>query len=232
MVFYCSLLKMSLKWEHPFTALVAGPTSCGKSVFVTRFLENLNQMVDVEVEEILWCYGVSQPLHNQIKLKVNASLRFLEGVPNMQEIAPEKNPPPRLLIIDDLMREADGNVVDIFSKGSHHRNLSVIFITQNIFHQGKGSRDMSLNAHYVVFFKNPREKSQIFSFARQVYPENPKFVHEAYADATYEPHSYLLFDMKQSTPEAYRLRSLIFPNEKNFVYIPKNCNNEYSKFLV
>ena len=31
------------------------------------------------------------------------------------------------------------------SRGSHHRNLSVVFNGKNLFHLGKGSRNMSFN---------------------------------------------------------------------------------------
>ncbi|KAF4526817.1 hypothetical protein B566_EDAN015144 [Ephemera danica] len=170
---------MTLAWNHPFTSIIAGPTSC-------------------------------------------APIRFFEGLPNLNEIAPEANAPARIIIIYDFMRESSHKVVDIFSKGSHHRNLSVMFKTQNIFHQSKGSRDMSLNAHYIVMFKNPR----------QVYPENPKFLQETFTDATSKHHSYLLFDMKQMTPEAFRFRTDIFPNESNAVYVPLNGGPSYSQYFA
>lgn len=226
------VIEMTLQWQHPFTSIIAGPTSCGKSFFVTKFLEHLKSLVDSEIIEIVWCFGESQPLHNQLKDGLGKTIKFHEGIPDLNDIAPESYPPARLVIIDDLMRESNGSVVDIFSKGSHHRNLSIIFITQNVFHQGKGSRDMSLNAHYIVLFKNPRDKSQIFHFARQVCPENSRFVLEAFLDATSKPHSYLLFDMKQSTPEAFRFRSDIFPGEENTVYVPKKCGKEYSQYFA
>lgn len=221
----------SLSWNHPFTCMVAGPTSCGKTVFVLKLLEHIDAMVDTSIHEIIWCYGEVQPFHSNIKTHNNIPITFREGIPSMNDIAPESSPPPRLVIIDDLMREANGNVVDLFSKGSHHRNLSIIFITQNLFHQGKGSRDMSLNAHYIVLFKNPRDKSQIHHFSRQVSPENPTFVHEIYLDATSKPHSYLLFDLKQLTPDAFRFRTDIFPGESNFVYVPKCAGSEYSQYF-
>ena len=223
---------MILPWEHPFTSIIGGPTSCGKSVFVTKFLENVEVMIDQSISEIIWCYGESQQLHDKIKNVVRVPIKFVEGLPNMAEIIPEQNPPARLLVVDDLMRESDSRVLDVFSKGSHHRNLSVVFITQNIFHQGKGARDMSLNTHYIVFFKNPRDKSQIFHFSRQVSPENAKFIQEAFVEATSKPHSYLVFDMKQSTPEAFRFRSEIFPNEGNFVYVPKLGGLDYSSHFA
>ena len=45
----------------------------------------------------------------------------------------------------------DNRIVNLFAKGSHHQNLSVIYIVQNLFHQGKGNRSISLNSHYLLF---------------------------------------------------------------------------------
>jgi hypothetical protein len=61
----------------------------------------------------------------------------------------------RLVVLNDLLNEAySSDVCDLFTKGSHHRNISVILITQNLFHQGRFSRDISLNAKYIVVFTN------------------------------------------------------------------------------
>ena len=38
--------------------------------------------------------------------------------------------------------------VKLFTKGSHHRNLTVIYIVQNVFDKGKYSRIISLNSNY------------------------------------------------------------------------------------
>jgi hypothetical protein len=41
---------------------------------------------------------------------------------------------PCLFILDDLLNDVYSRAVcDLFTKGSHHRNLSVILITQNYF---------------------------------------------------------------------------------------------------
>ena len=47
-------------------------------------------------------------------------------------------------MFDDQMIYAskDKRIVNLFTLGSHHRNLSVIYIVQNLFHQGKGSRSI------------------------------------------------------------------------------------------
>ena len=59
-------------------------------------------------------------------------------------------------MLDDQMIDAskDKLIVNIFTRGSHHRNLSVIYIVQNLFYQGKDSRSTSLNCHYLILFKN------------------------------------------------------------------------------
>lgn len=198
---------------HPFTAIVAGPTSCGKSHFVTGFLNNVNTVCNQSFQNIVWCYDEMQPLYN---LK---NVNYTQGIPDLTMFDGKH---PQLLVIDDLMRESDGRIVDIFTKGSHHRNLSVFYITQNLFHQGKGQRDISLNANYIIYFKNPRDKTQIKYLARQVYPENCKFLEEAYKNATKDAHGYLMIDLKQTTDDMYRFKTNIF-NFTSYctVYVPK-----------
>lgn len=81
---------------------------------------------------------------------------------------------------------------------------------------------MSLNAHYIVLFKNPRAKDQVSCLARQICPDNVKFFQESYADSCKEPHSYILLDMTQGCPEELRFRTKIFHDDLNCttVYIP------------
>ena len=110
---------------------------------------------------------------------------FIEGVPGDLETL--INPSIRnLVVIDDLMHELsnDQRMTNLFTKGCHHRNLSVIFILQNIFHRGKELRDMSLNSHYLVVFKSPRDSSQVNHLARQMFPSHVKYMQEAFEDAT------------------------------------------------
>ena len=117
-----------------------------------------------------------------------------------------------LIVIDNLMAETDERVTTLFTKKSHHRNTSVLYLVQNLFHKNKESRTISLNSQYMVVFKNPRDASQMLHLARQMYPGRVKFVQEAFKDATSVPYGYLLVDLKQDTPEDMRLRTTIFPD--------------------
>ena len=86
-------------------------------------------------------------------------------------------------------------------------------------YKGGGGVKNGVCAAYVF---HGRPLSQIECLARQINPENPKTIIEAYKDATTDPYSYLVFDFNQNTPDNLRLRSRIFPDEDNFVYISKN----------
>ena len=45
-LFNQSVVSMDPRWKHPFPALVAGPTCCGKSQFVKRLLESGEDMIE------------------------------------------------------------------------------------------------------------------------------------------------------------------------------------------
>lgn len=205
---------------HPFTCMIAGPSSSGKSSFVKKFIDQITDLMYPLPEEITWCYSEWQPLYETLPEVV-----FQKGIPNFDDFDPERK---HLVILDDLMTECNDRVVETFTKKSHHRNISVMYLVQNVFYQGKGSRTISLNCHYMVLFKNPRDSSQIMHLAKQMYPANPKYLHHCYTQATEDPHGYLFIDLKQTSPEIMRLRQNIFPGEKHCcVFYDKAIPNRF-----
>ena len=98
-------------------------------------------------------------------------------------------------ILDDLMCQYsnDQRVSDLFTRGSNHRGLTVMHLTQNLFLPGKLSRTFSLNFHHMIIFKNPRDSLGISTLARQMYPHNTNFLLQSFQDATKKPYGYLLF---------------------------------------
>lgn len=211
----------TVKWKHPpFTCMLAGPTSCGKSCFTASFLKHLNELVDTIITEVVYC---APECSYPDLLECAVPVRYLDYIPDTSLFSDRR---PRLIIIDDMMRESNDNIVDLFTKFSHHLSLSAIFTTQNIFHQIKGMRDISLNAHYIVAYKSPRDRVQFSTLARQICPGNTRYVIEAFEDATNVPYGYLVMDLTQTTPDHLRYRTNIFPddNPHNIIYVPKNFN--------
>ena len=199
-------METKLSFRHPFTMLLAGPTSCGKSTWMKQALEN--NLIQPAPDRIIWLYEHWQPLYDQMKKSI-PHIEFCRGIPNNLEHANFLNTTMNnFIVIDDLMIKAshDDRVCDLFTKGSHHRNLSVACLMQNLYYQGKGNRTMSLNSHYLVLFKNPRDMQQIMVLARQMYPNRPNQLIQEYEEAVATPYNPLVIDLKPDTPESERLR--------------------------
>ena len=204
---------MDPRWKHPFTAIVAGPTGCGKTVFTFKFISESQDFITPSPEKIIYCYGEYQEIFSNYP-----HVTFIEGLPDISQFDGKQR---TLVILDDLMTETNDSVSNIFTKVSHHRNVSVVYLSQNLFYKSKQNRTMSLNAHYMVLFKNPRDAVQVATLARQMYPGRSKFLAEAFKDATDKAYGYLLIDLKPDTEEKYRIRTNIFPGERQYVYVPK-----------
>jgi len=168
-------------------------------VFTKKLTEA--ELFDVKFDEIVWCYSESGSVADRIKGVV-----YNEGLPSDDIFDGQ----PKLIVLDDLMHESGESVAKLFTKKSHHWNVTVVLINQNLFPKSKHARDMALNSHYLSIFKNPRDKAQISHLGRQVYPENTKFFADAYRQATDVPHGYLFVDFKQDTPENQRVLTNIF----------------------
>ena len=139
---------------------MSGPTASGKSTFIFRTLHNLKHMFNTPVKKIYYFYGVWQKL---FEVNSDLNVEFIKDTPNehfLQELESDNH---NLVIIDDLQSSAlnNGFIANLFSREAHNRNLSVFLILQNLFHQGKYSRDISLNTHYFILFKNQRENIKL-----------------------------------------------------------------------
>jgi len=112
-----------LPFVHPFTAIVAAPTSYGKIRF--RLIDNIPTVIYPPSTKIVSRYGEYQELFRRYP-----QIQLREGLPNIENFDGRE---PTLVIIDDLMQETNETVSNMFTKGSHHRNMSVVFLVQNLF---------------------------------------------------------------------------------------------------
>ena len=116
-------------------------------------------------------------------------------------------PGPKLIVIDDLMSEANSreDVNHLFTRG-RHLDTSVAFLVQNFHNKEKYMRENTLNADYLALFKNPRDTTIVSHLAQQM--GQRKFIMDAYNLATRDkPFSYLFVDLRSDTDERLRLRS-------------------------
>ena len=106
------------------------------------------------ITRIILSYRHWQPLYDELKKTVWPPIEFIQGIPVELGydtfISPKEN---NIIILDDLMSTAakDARITDLFTEGSHHRNLSVISINQNLYHSKDPTQRR--NCHYLTLFR-------------------------------------------------------------------------------
>ena len=206
--------------QHPTTIMVSGPTGCGKTYFVVRLINST--LIQPPPQRMWWVYNFWQPLYEQLTGEitfVHASGAESASVVNrvLGEMKPEQR---NLLVLDDQMSSlADsGELARLFTEGSHHLNLTVIYIVQNLFHHAKSQVTVSRNTHYFIIFKNPRDTSQVSSLMQQLARGKTGPMVKIFEDATEEPFSYLYIDCHPQYDKDLRYCVNIFPGEQLYRY--------------
>ena len=211
-------------WIHPSTGVVAAPTFSGKTFWIRSLLES--GVITPSPDVVVWFYGTPQSLYEEMLRTCPHKIVFHHGLPDGDLISylDKQEGLKKFVVFDDLMQAVvkDSRVTKLFTQGSHHHNMSVLYITQNLFSQGKESRNIALNAHYLVLFKNPRDKMQINTLSRQMYPGKGRILLEAYEDATKRAYGYLMICLRADVDEQFRLTTNVLPHEAPIIYyIPK-----------
>ena len=196
---------MDLRLFPNRTMAVVGPSHSGKSTFVIQLLDRKHEYFREVPKRVVWCYGIYQ--HEFMKLLHEKGYESHRGILPESQILPYD-----VIILDDLLHESKNShdVTSMFTRAAHHKPCFIIFIMQNLFPPGKEARTRSLNTHYYIIFKNPRDKSQLEYLARQIIPHNSRGLIAAFERATEKPHSYLFLDLTQECPDHLRYRSNIF----------------------
>ena len=189
---------------------IVGPSGSGKTHFVCKLLGTSN-IFKHKINKIYWHHGCESESGDTAEcLRHLKNITFIKGFNDKWINQPKQYD---ALVIDDLFEEAnrEKNFNSLFTKIARHREVTVIYITQNLFFQGGNHRTRNLNVHYLIIFKNPRDQTAIDYIARQSFPNNRKFLIDAYNDAVNDkPHGYLFMDFTQNCPDDLRVKSDIF----------------------
>ena len=218
-------------WEHQSllpippcsSIMVCGSTGSGKSRFVYRVLQHVEGFFPEDPPvEIMYCYSIWQPLFEEMEANI-PNITLHQGLPDQTDIETFSNGKHKLVCLDDLMHKVvnDENMELLFTQGCHHRRMSVIFISQNVFQQEKSARTISINTSFIVLFRNLPDESQIINLGKQLFPHKSKYFFQAYEDCMSEPYSYLMIDNSPKADRKLRLRTRLFPGEDPIVYVIK-----------
>ena len=205
----------SFKFHSPCSIMIVGPSSCGKTVSVEKLLKERKRLFSPPYNPVVYCYGANQPT-TFARMQKEQGIHFYEGIPDGAMLDNwYKKSNGGLLVLDDLMDEGSGDkrVLDLFTKDSHHRNATVIYMTQDMFPEGKFSKTISRNAHYIIAFKNPRDQSGVRILTQQAFPQEFKDVLNVYRESIERPYRYLLFDLHPSSSDQERLKTDVLQDE-------------------
>ena len=153
----------------PCNTCVSGATGSGKTTLVRKILQFKDVIYDHPVHEVLYCMSVDQPLFAEMRKSVTG-LKFRRGIPSEEDLNMFTDGSRHcIVVLDDLMEQVVKSVEaqNLFTKYSHHKFISVLYISQNMYAQGKCSRNLSMNTHYFFALCNLRDVGQIKILAKQ-----------------------------------------------------------------
>jgi hypothetical protein len=191
----------------------------GKTTLLYKMLKARNELFTAPPEKIMYCHGVWQKMFESMERDL--PIEFMDGLPSKEMIEQFSDGVSRCIVLDDLMSDVVGSLEmqHMFTRGSHHNNLTIIYLNQNMYCQGKFSRTLSLNTQYMFILKCPRDVTQLSVLGRQI--GVGRSLTEAYTDImNTRPYGYLVVDLSPHNEDGYKLKTNIFPDEDTIIYIP------------
>ena len=118
-------------------------------------------------------------------------------------------------MLDDLMDESsnDNRMLDLFTKHSHHQNITVIYMCQDLFPNGRFAKTISRNAHYIVVFKNPRDQLGLRNLLLQSFSTQWSKVMDTFRKVPERPFGYMLLDWHPTSKEDQCILSHLLKEE-------------------
>ena len=183
---------MPIKFMANHNCIIYGCTGVGKTHFMLRILKE--KLIEPFPKVITYMFGIRQNFMDSWNKENNNKIEFVEGL-DFSKVKDDS-----VLVIDDLLLSNNKEVAGAFIMASHHRNISVFYLTQNLFPNDPLFRLMSLNSHYFVLFQNPRNQRQVFTLAQQAFTDLSAFK-AAYKSASLMPRGFILLNFNPLLPE-------------------------------
>ena len=157
--------------KGPSNTMIVGPSGSGKTALTEALLTEGTVSLG-PTRPSHYCYGgLWEPCLDAMKKRGVSFNAELHDVSNLQCWFGAVQ--DGVLVLDDLMEEAgsDQRVLDLFTKESHHRGITVLYLCQEHFPPGRVTKTISRNAHYIIAFKNPRDKKGLRALLLQAFPD-------------------------------------------------------------
>lgn len=144
-----------LPFSAPTTILICGSTQSGKTHFTNKLLQNANGMFSMPVDRIIYAYSELQLMFEEME-KTIPNLSLHQGLPTKEDIEQyTEGVNHTIVVLDDLMLQVaqSQDCVHLFTVTSHHRNVTTVMLSQNLYPPGKYARTISLNCLNVIYLR-------------------------------------------------------------------------------
>ncbi len=186
---------MPIKFLANHNTIISGPTGVGKTEFILEVIRS--KLVQPFPKHIYYMYNIEQDFMKSWNETETQPITFIKGL----EFGKMDTAEPSLLVIDDLVLSTNKDVAEMFILGSHHKQISLFFISQNLFPNDPIFRIMSSNAHYYVIFHSQRNFRQVHTLARQVFVgKDLKRITEAYKRASETIRGFIILSFVPQLP--------------------------------
>ena len=180
-----------VRFKANIKLILAGGSGSGKTTFVLKLFQHCEIMMVKPPKIIYYYYQLHQPIFKTMKETSLIPIHFRQGVPTAEhiEVISEQSdiPGPALICMDDCGQYLDRNIANLFQVASHHSNLHVLLLLQNIFTKSPYMRDISLSASDMILFKSPRDSQFAQFVGKQILPQHAKEFVKIFREATSLP---------------------------------------------
>lgn len=187
---------------------------------------------------VIYVYSSQHPLVNRMVEEgiVNKVLKNLpENQETLEKLTSSLKEEGSILVIDDALSQMKKYLPQVFEVISHRDNCTVLFVTQNAFIDSSVFRRIKENCDYAVIMKHAKNSLKVKYMAMQMDSCDIKHIMDSYRDAvslkkpmdekSHLIYGYLIMDLRPFADDITRLRSSIFPDEKEPVTVYKQASH-------
>lgn len=198
-----------IRWSHPSTIMIGGPSSSGKTQLTNSILINKDQLFSPIPKKVILYYREWQQIYASWKTD-GLVQEFYDILPEEEEFRErlDLQGEGSLVIFDDMFLDIEKNknfFDNLFCVNSHHLKVTVILIVHNLF--TKNLRTLSLNCHRFFLTQSLRDKGQLQALARQAFPGKSEFVVEAFDDSMAARYGHICLDFSPGCSSTLRVTS-------------------------
>jgi|TARA_B110000208_G_scaffold35914_1_gene47650 hypothetical protein len=136
------------KLEKPFRLIIGGGSGCGKTTILKEIVDKSH--FSSPFDKIVYCYP---DYLEEIPIEFDQIVEYHAGICDAKYFS--SLPKNTLLLFDDMMTECgkSDEIMKLFSVIARKKNISIIFLVQNIYDQSRQFRNIRLNATSFILFK-------------------------------------------------------------------------------